>query len=142
MAACHEEGGIRDSGQAGRHRNRTSQHRSGRENPPERPVRQSRHQNGPSQPPCPLRRPLPGSRCRGRRAFSVLTTMHKRLYVCAVGKEGFHGLDNTDLRQTGRSEEHTSELQSLMRISYAVFCLTKTNSTIYTATYRSWTKDS
>src|SRR3546814_6485257 len=30
-----------------------------------------------------------------------------------------------------RSEEHTSELQSLMRISYAVFCLTKqTNRTI------------
>src|SRR3546814_5959118 len=27
----------------------------------------------------------------------------------------------------GRSEEHTSELQSLMRISYAVFCLTKKN---------------
>src|SRR3546814_7943502 len=26
---------------------------------------------------------------------------------------------------TGRSEEHTSELQSLMRISYAVFCLQK-----------------
>src|SRR3546814_4871905 len=25
----------------------------------------------------------------------------------------------------GRSEEHTSELQSLMRISYAVFCMTK-----------------
>src|SRR3546814_3424755 len=29
----------------------------------------------------------------------------------------------------GRSEEHTSELQSLMRISYAVFCLT-TNTTL------------
>src|SRR3546814_3760482 len=28
-------------------------------------------------------------------------------------------------RSTGRSEEHTSELQSLMRISYAVFCLKK-----------------
>src|SRR3546814_8337268 len=28
---------------------------------------------------------------------------------------------------TGRSEEHTSELQSLMRISYAVFCLTTPN---------------
>src|SRR3546814_5377835 len=28
-----------------------------------------------------------------------------------------------------RSEEHTSELQSLMRISYAVFCLKKTKST-------------
>src|SRR3546814_607035 len=29
-----------------------------------------------------------------------------------------------------RSEEHTSELQSLMRISYAVFCLTKKNITL------------
>src|SRR3546814_4015224 len=28
----------------------------------------------------------------------------------------------------GRSEEHTSELQSLLRISYAVFCLTKKKS--------------
>src|SRR3546814_1157645 len=28
-------------------------------------------------------------------------------------------------RRFGRSEEHTSELQSLMRISYAVFCLKK-----------------
>src|SRR3546814_7570336 len=28
-------------------------------------------------------------------------------------------------RKTARSEEHTSELQSLMRISYAVFCLKK-----------------
>src|SRR3546814_1256223 len=30
-------------------------------------------------------------------------------------------------RALGRSEEHTSELQSLMRISYAVFCLKKKN---------------
>src|SRR3546814_7631207 len=30
----------------------------------------------------------------------------------------------------GRSEEHTSELQSLMRISYAVFCLKKKKLTI------------
>src|SRR3546814_6851367 len=30
-------------------------------------------------------------------------------------------------RVGGRSEEHTSELQSLMRISYAVFCLKKKN---------------
>src|SRR3546814_8084786 len=29
-----------------------------------------------------------------------------------------------------RSEEHTSELQSLMRISYAVFCLKKTKKTV------------
>src|SRR3546814_3543462 len=31
--------------------------------------------------------------------------------------------------RTLRSEEHTSELQSLMRISYAVFCLKKKNTT-------------
>src|SRR3546814_3059968 len=31
------------------------------------------------------------------------------------------------LEQVFRSEEHTSELQSLMRISYAVFCLKKKN---------------
>src|SRR3546814_10461618 len=30
-------------------------------------------------------------------------------------------------RRTGRSEEHTSELQSLLRISYAVLCLKKNN---------------
>src|SRR3546814_13523076 len=30
-------------------------------------------------------------------------------------------------RRLNRSEEHTSELQSLMRISYAVFCLKKKN---------------
>src|SRR3546814_7827291 len=34
-----------------------------------------------------------------------------------------------------RSEEHTSELQSLMRISYAVFCLTKKNKTSKEETY-------
>src|SRR3546814_1944994 len=33
-----------------------------------------------------------------------------------------------------RSEEHTSELQSLMRISYAVFCLKKKSNTITTIT--------
>src|SRR3546814_3687340 len=31
--------------------------------------------------------------------------------------------DNVSARLESRSEEHTSELQSLMRISYAVFCL-------------------
>src|SRR3546814_6580112 len=34
----------------------------------------------------------------------------------------------------GRSEEHTSELQSLMRISYAVFCLKKKKKTKHTIT--------
>src|SRR3546814_4332077 len=35
-----------------------------------------------------------------------------------------------------RSEEHTSELQSLMRISYAVFCLKKKHSTLYQPQYK------
>src|SRR3546814_1691453 len=40
-----------------------------------------------------------------------------------------------DLRAP-RSEEHTSELQSLMRISYAVFCLKKTKNLLHIATIR------
>src|SRR3546814_950184 len=48
-----------------------------------------------------------------------------------------HGLQpfNMRIRSGPRSEEHTSELQSLMRISYAVFCLkkkTKDNITLQT----------
>src|SRR3546814_1933889 len=37
--------------------------------------------------------------------------------------------DNMDAMADDRSEEHTSELQSLMRISYAVFCLKKNKTT-------------
>src|SRR3546814_7407945 len=37
--------------------------------------------------------------------------------------------DRLDLRAAARSEEHTSELQSLMRISSAVFCFTKKTKT-------------
>src|SRR3546814_1790032 len=36
-----------------------------------------------------------------------------------------HVPDQRKHEEKGRSEEHTSELQSLMRISYAVFCLKK-----------------
>src|SRR3546814_8590451 len=39
------------------------------------------------------------------------------------GKRQWHRVARTSHRH--RSEEHTSELQSLMRISYAVFCLNK-----------------
>src|SRR3546814_9747439 len=38
---------------------------------------------------------------------------------------------------SGRSEEHTSELQSLMRISYAVFCLKKKKITRHTKSQNS-----
>src|SRR3546814_3497344 len=39
------------------------------------------------------------------------------------------GLERSRALTGDRSEEHTSELQSLMRISYAVFCLKKKNTT-------------
>src|SRR3546814_2414094 len=54
--------------------------------------------------------------------------------------------NDVNRRARARSEEHTSELQSLMRISYAVFCLKKkkkTNSqkhTNYTNNYKLTTK--
>src|SRR3546814_8719265 len=37
--------------------------------------------------------------------------------------------------EVDRSEAHTSELQSLMRISYAVFCLKKQNTYLHVSTY-------
>src|SRR3546814_9303321 len=40
---------------------------------------------------------------------------------------------------SSRSEEHTSELQSLMRISYAVFCLKKKNNYTNITIKHSWT---
>src|SRR3546814_4658624 len=40
-----------------------------------------------------------------------------------------------------RSEEHTSELQSLMRISYAVFCLKKKNNTTKLDIYKNGTNN-
>src|SRR3546814_6081651 len=61
-----------------------------------------------------------GFRCAGLAAMpssgrSPLTTSHAR-----TGASG-----SSVVPATMRSEEHTSELQSLMRISYAVFCLKK-----------------
>src|SRR3546814_2444014 len=43
--------------------------------------------------------------------------------------------DEAKRREVTRSEEHTSELQSLMRISYAVFCLKKKNHTTNSPLY-------
>src|SRR3546814_3025824 len=46
-------------------------------------------------------------------------------------KQGIHiaAVRHGDEGHRDRSEEHTSELQSLMRISYAVFCLKQQNNT-------------
>src|SRR3546814_2057449 len=48
------------------------------------------------------------------------------------GPDGLNRLGALAHGELARSEEHTSELQSLMRISYAVFCLKKKNKTKYT----------
>src|SRR3546814_3617041 len=54
----------------------------------------------------------------------------RRLLSCparpgSVAPPGWTGHFHERARHRRRSEEHTSELQSLMRISYAVFCLKK-----------------
>src|SRR3546814_4507253 len=46
-------------------------------------------------------------------------------YSPALGVRDNDVFDDFYVERSGRSEEHTSELQSLMRISYAVFCLKK-----------------
>src|SRR3546814_2602389 len=62
-----------------------------------------------------------------RGAVSLLDTEYKSFNPApAVGPNGsFSIIDASGNRLVARSEEHTSELQSLMRISYAVFCLNK-----------------
>src|SRR3546814_8523636 len=49
--------------------------------------------------------------------------------ISAATHEAPYVLNGLTSHGTDRSEEHTSELQSLMRISYAVFCLKKKNIT-------------
>src|SRR3546814_8848457 len=46
---------------------------------------------------------------------------------CHAVRRGTPGVLRVRARRHSRSEEHTSELQSLMRLSYDVFCLQKKN---------------
>src|SRR3546814_10321073 len=48
--------------------------------------------------------------------------------ICPPGRTGQEATQAMLISGNNRSEEHTSELQSLMRISYAVFCLKKKKS--------------
>src|SRR3546814_3137023 len=66
----------------------------------------------------------------GRCAHSLWLPSHARIGGWRRLPSGRSG--DEDYRRFWRSEEHTSELQSLMRISYAVFCLKKKiKTTIY-----------
>src|SRR3546814_10763829 len=49
----------------------------------------------------------------------------ERLTAAVLTREGEIAIVTPFFEEPSRSEEHTSELQSLMRISYAVFCLKK-----------------
>src|SRR3546814_6422216 len=86
--------------------------------------------------------PRPNAGCAWRYSglnagkWSASESARRRLWVCSVmilrlvkGRSP----GTSDVRG-GRSEEHTSELQSLMRISYAVFCV-KQQKTKYTFVY-------
>src|SRR3546814_2920923 len=57
-------------------------------------------------------------------AFSPTHRPHVMAGAACMGL-AISGMHYTGMAAATRSEEHTSELQSLMRISYAVFCLKK-----------------
>src|SRR3546814_10568043 len=78
-----------------------------------------------------------------RRKRSMSRTPKHAVILCHPKRDSFNGAvadaycaavrdigHEVCLRDLYRSEEHTSELQSLMRISYAVFCLKKKKNTI------------
>src|SRR3546814_3888602 len=87
---------------------------------------------------CDFSRPSRNMRSQALRAdFLMLITamiwgtafVAQRIGMDNIGPFLFTGL-RFALGALARSEEHTSELQSLMRISYAVFCLKKKNQNI------------
>src|SRR3546814_5046449 len=54
-----------------------------------------------------------------------IAEMRRPAVLLRVARPALHAADEQGRTRDPRSEEHTSELQSLMRISYAVFCLKK-----------------
>src|SRR3546814_5232171 len=63
---------------------------------------------------------IPVSRCLREQDARISGCMSSSMRTKASGE-----IKICPIEQALRSEEHTSELQSLMRISYAVFCLNK-----------------
>src|SRR3546814_3188430 len=83
-----------------------------------------------------IRRPPRSTRTDTLFPYTTLFRSHPELQrklrsadhgLCDAHGELRHGCST----RSARSEEHTSELQSLMRISYAVFCLKKKNNNRY-----------
>src|SRR3546814_2480962 len=93
---------------------------------------------------CPM--PVFISRIAGRCGppeIACITVCTNAIFVCgllSVWRGTMKSLTNQPMHfevLALRSEEHTSELQSLMRISYAVFCLKKqTNKVTHTNTFQ------
>src|SRR3546814_4230457 len=73
-----------------------------------------------------IRRPPRSTRTDTLFPYTTLfrSPLHRRL-PRGQAVETMHGYSDGGWWVQDRSEEHTSELQSLMRISYAVFCLKK-----------------
>src|SRR3546814_6012548 len=67
------------------------------------------------------RRPSPEKAVTDTGTFWMLSALRRAVTTMSPVDAGLAGW--TKGSPSGRSEEHTSELQSLMRISYAVFCL-------------------
>src|SRR3546814_6299736 len=71
----------------------------------------------------PLWTPTP-QRCADSNLAHYMAWLAQR-GLCFADYAALQRWSTTELEAFWRSEEHTSELQSLMRISYAVFCLKK-----------------
>src|SRR3546814_10549577 len=87
-----------------------------------------------------IRRPPRSTRTDTLFPYTTLFRSHYIRCLTLPAREAVHCADRLEaeidgacvgagLELAARSEEHTSELQSLMRISYAVFCLKKKNKT-------------
>src|SRR3546814_4896720 len=73
-------------------------------------------------------------RQRGTSASRTAAQIRRRSNQDEVRKSGHQSRSRRAPSDFARSEEHTSELQSLMRISYAVFCLKKKKNKKHTKT--------
>src|SRR3546814_7044114 len=60
--------------------------------------------------------------CRARKKDAPVEAICRAPIAAKLQAEGFRDRSAHDAAELVRSEEHTSELQSLMRISYALFC--------------------